>query len=69
MDHLDEEDEDRLRFVIVDSPLEPEIDQCILLGQRDQEIILTPQMAQDLAIDIMRAFGLSWWPEPQDDQP
>lgn len=52
---------------VVDAPYNEEIDGCAYLKQGDQEIFLNQEMAENLAIDLMRAYGLSWWPEPEDD--
>lgn len=54
---------------VVDDPYKPEIDGWAYITQGDQEIFLSQEQAEWLAIELMRAYGLEWWPEPEVDVP
>lgn len=54
-------------FVVVDSPYQPDIDGCAYIRHGKNRIFLPRELAEWVAIELMRAYELEWWPEPEDD--
>lgn len=58
-----------VRLTVIDQPYLADLDGSALVQQGDQTITVTKEMAEDLALDLMKAYGLEWWLEPEDDLP
>lgn len=58
---------DNTQWTVIDRPFEPTLDGCLMIRQDNHFIFIQRERAEQLAIDLMREYGLAWWPEPQED--
>ena len=53
-------------FTVVKQPDQPAIHGTVYIRRGDREIFLERELAEWIAIELMQAYGLQWWPEPDE---